>query len=299
MARLHGLTPTTNDGQRSFHFAVRNFFDAIKMAQAFPGTNKYPKLRPWSRHEIDLFVTALGKLEDTFRKIARVAELYDIARCRIVKIEGPTISAEDLGATQQALRDIPLHLDCVLLYLRIFVDCLANLTSQLYPSGKVPHRSFRDQMKRFTQTKQPRIDPGYAEILEKYSGWFKTLAGDSNMDGLRDLIVHHMVRTELMYQPGTTPAENRVHSFLYGVVKETAHTTESLEPQIQQMVANFFEFLDHYVLHFAARISNDLGTSLMDWDDHRSSLWFQIEGEYRSQWLFPRLSEPPMDATSI
>ena len=95
MPRLHGLTATTSDGQRHFHFEIRNFSEAIKIAQVFPATNKYPTLQPWSRHQIDLFVTALGKLEDTFWKITRTAELYDIARCRIVNIKGPTITAED------------------------------------------------------------------------------------------------------------------------------------------------------------------------------------------------------------
>jgi hypothetical protein len=94
----------------------------------------------------------------------------------------------------------------------------------------------------------------------------------------------------LIFQPGKTPAENRVHSFLYGVVKETAHTTQSLESLIKPMMAELFEFLDHYVIHFAARVDSELGCRLMDWRDPRSSLWFQIEGEYRSEWLFPLLS---------
>jgi hypothetical protein len=56
------------------------------------------------------------------------------------------------------------------------------------------------------------------------------------------------------------------------------------------MMAELFEFLDHYVIHFAARVDSELGCRLMDWRDPRSSLWFQIEGEYRSEWLFPLLS---------
>lgn len=116
MPRLHGLTSTRTDDRREFHFGVWNFFAAIKLARAFPGTSKYPALQPWSRHhQIDLFVTALGKLEDTFWKITRTEQLYDIARCEIVNLKGQTISVEDLAATQQAMRDIPLHLDCVLL----------------------------------------------------------------------------------------------------------------------------------------------------------------------------------------
>jgi hypothetical protein len=286
MPRLHGLTLPANDGKREFHFGVRNIFESMKIAQAFPGRNKYPTLRPWSRSQIDKFVTALGKLEDTFWKIARTAELYDLARCQIVDLKGPTVSVESLAATQQALRDIPLHLDCVLLYLRILADCLANLTSQLYPSDHVPFRSFRDQMKWFTQ-KRPEVDTQYAEILKSHTGWFTTLAGDSKTDGLRDLIVHGMVRTELVFQVGTTPAENRVHSFLYGIVAPAANTTRTLEASIQQMMKELCEYLDHYAVHFAAKVGAEMGCELLNWTDPRSSLWFQIEGEYRSQWLFP------------
>jgi hypothetical protein len=203
MPRLHGLTPLAGDGKREFHFGVRSLFDSLKIAQAFPGRNKYPTLKPWSRIQVEKFLTALGKLEDTFWKMNRTAELYDVARRRIVNIKGPTIPAEDLAATQQALQDIPLHLDCVLLYLRILVDCLANLTSQLYPYESVPFRSFRDQIKWFTQ-KRPEVDPEYAQILKLHSNWFTTLAGDKRREGLRDLVVHGMVRTQLIFQPGVT-----------------------------------------------------------------------------------------------
>jgi hypothetical protein len=267
---------------------VRNLFDSLKIAQAFPGRNKYPTLKPWSRSQIDKFLTALGKLEDTFWKINRTAELYDVARRRIVNIKGPTISVEDLAATQQALRDVPLHLDCVLLYLRIFVDCLANLTSQFYPSESVPFRSFRDQMKWFIQ-KQPEVDPEYAQILKGHSNWFTTLAGDGKREGLRDLIVHGMVRTELIFQPGATQADNRVHSFLYGLIKSPTENAQTLENLIRQMMAEFLEYLDHYAIHFAARVGHEMGCVLLDWNNPRSSLWFQIEGEFDSQWIFPSL----------
>jgi hypothetical protein len=150
-------------------------------------------------------------------------------------------------------------------------------------------------MKWFTQ-KQPNVDPKYAEVLKHHAGWFTTLAGDGETDGLRDLIVHRLVRTELIFQPGKTPAENRVHSFLYGVVKETTHTSQSLESLIQPMMARLFEFLDHYVIHFAARVGSDFGCRVVDWDNPRSSLWFQVEGEYRSEWLFPPLSRTGLDA---
>ncbi|HUZ97191.1 MAG TPA: hypothetical protein VMU57_19985 [Edaphobacter sp.] len=297
MPRFHGLTTPANGGKSEFHFGVRNIFDALKIAQAFPGRNKYPTLQPWSRSQIEKFVTALGKLEDTFGKLARTAELYDVARCRIVDLKGPTISVESLAATQQALRDIPLHLDCVLLYLRILADCLANLTSQLYPSDHVPFRSFRDQMKWFTRSR-PEFDTQYAEMLRSHTNWFTTLAGDSKTDGLRDLIVHGMVRTELLFQAGTTPAENRVHSFLYGIAAPTVNTTRTLEASIQQIMTELCEFLDLYAIHFAAKVGAEMGCELLNWADPRSSLWFPIQGEYGAQWLFPSITTHDIAASS-
>jgi hypothetical protein len=286
MPRLHGLTPIAGDGKREFHFGVRSLFGSLRIAQAFPGRNKYPTLKPWSRVQADKFLTAFGKLEDTFWKINRTAELYDVARRRIVNIKGPTISSEELGATQQALQDIPLHLDCALLSLRILVDCLANLTSQFYLSESVPFRSFREQIKWFTQ-KRTDVDPEYAQILKQYSNWFTTLAGDSKREGLRDLVVHGMVRTQLIFQPGATQMDNRVHSFLYGFIRSQAESTQALEPLLQRMMAEFMEYLDHYTMHFSARIDREIGCKLVDWNDPRSSLWFQIEGEFDSQWIFP------------
>jgi hypothetical protein len=40
--------------------------------------------------------------------------------------------------------------------------------------------------------KKINVDAGYTDILKNNTGWFITLAGDSNQDELRDLIVHHL-----------------------------------------------------------------------------------------------------------
>lgn len=64
----------------------------------------------------------------------------------------------------------------------------------------------------------------------------------------------------------------------------------TLETSIQQMVAEFFEFLDHYAIHFAARIGKEMGCELLGWKKPRSSLWFEIESEPGSEWLFPPIT---------
>jgi hypothetical protein len=53
------------------------------------------------------------------------------------------------------------------------------------------------------------------------------------------------------------------------------------------MMVQFMEYLDHYAIHFSARMGQEMGCRLLDWNDPRSSLWFQIEGEFDSQWIFP------------
>jgi hypothetical protein len=236
--------------------------------------------------QLDRFVLAWGKLEDTFWKIDRVAELLDEARRKVVDFKSPPTTLNQIAGMQQAHRDVPLFLDAVLIYLRIFADCLANLTSQFYAGKAVPYRSFRVQAKWFTD-KVPDIDPEYAHILRNQGRWFTALAGNSSERGLRDSVVHDMVRTQLLYQPGTTPDQNRVHAFIYG---NASSAVNSLIPAIQNLVAELFAYLDSYVIHFSNRLEQEIGGSLLDWEDCRSSLLYTFEGELASRWLYPTLT---------
>ena len=216
--RVHGWIASSPRVKGKFHFAVICLLRAIEQAQAFPGRNKYPTLKPWTREEADRFLLVSGKLQDTFWKLHRAAELLDIARTKFVHFHPPSATIEQVVATQQAHRDVPLFLDNVLIYLKIFADCLANLTSQLYErKGMIPCFSFRQQKQWFIK-KRTTFDLEYAEILKDQTDWFTMLAGDSDEEGLRELIMHRMVRTQIFYQPGKVQDENQVHTFLYGHV---------------------------------------------------------------------------------
>ncbi len=281
--RLHGYEPVAASHKGEFHFAVIKFFKAIEMAQCFPGRNKYPTLELWSKRQAARFLLVLGKLQDTFWKIDRAAELFDEARRKFPDFKPPSTTVEQILANQQAGRDIPLFVESVLSYLKIFVDCLANLTSQFYPGKQVPYRSFGDQKKWLLRRHD--VDPAYAEILKNSTSWFVTLAGDSDQHGLRDLIVHHMFRTQLFYQPGKTLDQNQVHAFLYGPFGSTG----SLLPSIQELVDELFLYLDSYVTHFSSHVEQRTGASLFNWHDLPSCVLFEFEAEIPSRWLYPQI----------
>ena len=157
--RVHGWSASSPGVNGKFRFAVICLLRAIEHAQAFPVRNKYSTLIPWTREEAERFLLASGKLQDTFWKLDRAAELLDIARTKFVDFQPPSATIEQVVATQQALRDVPLFLDNVLIYLKIFADCLANLTTHLYDrKGIIPRFSFREQKKWFIE-KRPTFDP--------------------------------------------------------------------------------------------------------------------------------------------
>ena len=99
---LHGVKPVSAGRNGEFHFAVINFIKAIENAQTFAGRNKYPILKPWSTMQAERILIASGKLQDTFWKLDRAAELFDDARRKFVDFKPPTMTVEEIVATQQA-----------------------------------------------------------------------------------------------------------------------------------------------------------------------------------------------------
>jgi hypothetical protein len=281
--RVHGWSASSPGVNGKFHFAVICLLRAIELAQAFLGRNKYSTLKPWTRKEAARFLLTSGKLQDTFWKLDRAAELLDIARTKFVDFQPPSATIEQVVATQQAHRDVPLYLDNVLIYLKIFADCLANLTSQLYDRKDIiPCFSFREQKRWFIE-KKPTFDPQYAEILKNQTNWFTTLAGDSDEEGLRELIIHRMARMQIFYQPGKVPDENQVHTFLYG---DVGLKVGSLLPTVQKLVDELCIFLDSYFDHFSKRVELQFGGRL---PHPFGTVLFEFEGRLASAWLYPQI----------
>jgi hypothetical protein len=226
-------------------------------------------------------------MQDAFWKMDRAAELLDRARREIVDFKPPSTTLEEIAKMQSAQRDIPLYLDNVLIYLRMLADCVADITSQFFPGKNVPWSSFHKQAKWFTGAKAD-VDPGYSEILRRHTSWFYTLAGNPDQgkahDGLRDAVVHRIVRMQLWYQPGASSDLNRVHAFLYG---DTANEGQSLIPMIQKMVDECFQYLDRYVVHFNDRIQGEWGGQILDLSDERSTVLYESVLDIPSGWLYP------------
>lgn len=291
MPKLHGFKVFEMTGTSGeLHFAVINLAKAVEHMLAFPALNKYPALKSWSSEEVNNLLLASGKLRDTFGKIDRLLTLMDEARVKLVNFQSPTVKAEQIAAHQQAQQDFPLFLDAVLVYLKIFADCLANFTSQLlcFKKNHVPSHSFRDQWNWFLKVRRD-ADPKYAAILEGHTNWFITLAGDGQVQGLRDLIVHKMVRSDLLYLPGETPDQNRVLTLLYGAkTRKQGGTVINLLAELQQLLTGLFEFLDLYTVHFTERLQEAIGGGL---PEPTGSLLYRFnDGRLASDWLYPQLT---------
>jgi hypothetical protein len=279
--RVHGWSASSLGVNGKFHFAVLCLLKAIEQAQAFPGRNKYSALKPWTRQQANQFLLASGKLQDTFWKLERAAELLDNARKKFPNLRPPTATTEQIVAMQQAHRDIPLLLDNVLIYLKIFADCLANVTSQLYERvGTIPRFRFREQKEWFIK-KRSAFDPQYTKILKTQTHWFTTLSGDSEEEGLRELVIHRMVRTQVFYQPGKVPDENQVQAFLYG---DVGSQDGSLLLTVQKLVDELCLFLDSYFEHFSEKVESQFGGRLS-----LETVLFEFEAELPSAWLFPQI----------
>lgn len=227
----------------------------------------------WREGGRRIYHPAEGPLENAIRAKEQ-KEKYLASVAAGLKVEdstgaGPRMirTPENIANFQHAMKDFPLYLDALLLYLRIFVDSLVVLTRQLpgFEGNDVNGRSFRDQKKWFIE-KMPDVDPEYAAILQSETNWFTTLAGDKPGHGLRNYVVHRMVRTQLFFVPGKTPDENQVKAFLYG---GSDIRGVDLLPTIENMVKEFFVFAEYH--------------------DQMFSLLFQFENELPSAWLFPHI----------
>jgi hypothetical protein len=281
--RVHGWVAGSPGIHGRFHFAVICLLKAIEHAQAFAGRNKYPKLKPWLSEEARQFLLASGKLQDSFWKLNRAAELLDVARNKLGHIQPPSSTHTQVLGVQEAYRDIPLFIDNILIYLKIFADCLANCTSQFYErKDQVPRFSFRLQREWFIK-KRASFDPRYAEILKNQTAWFTALAGGANEEGLRELVVHRMIGTQLFYRPGKVPDENQVQAFLYGNVGSSGG---NLLPTIQKLVDDLCLFLDSYFDHYSKKLGVEMGGQLVS---PSGTLLFEFEGHLPSAWLYPEI----------
>ena len=155
--RLHRYKPRNADHGGQFFFAAIKLFKAIELAQAFPGRNKYPTLKPWSKSQADRFLLALGKFQDTFWKMDRATEMA------AVLVLEPIFEA-DLQPEQYAYRRDRSALDAVRHVQKLvntghgeIVD--ADLSSYF---DTLPHSEL---LKSVAPSKTPRVQLVFLETL--------------------------------------------------------------------------------------------------------------------------------------
>ncbi len=231
------------------------------------------------------FDQAAVKFQDTFWKFQRAARR--LSECvATFKDSSDSLERSNVAASQRALADIPLFLDLILLYLRIQADCLANVTPIFYPrSSSIARDSFRNQLGWFTK-KQPDFDRAYAQILTRAVTWFETLAGQKRGSGLRDIIVHYRGT----YALGFNIPETGGSLGLWASVLSDSGTIETdLIAKLQELVAQYFCFLDQYYEYFMAKLcANGDSPSLPATQEQ--SRYARFEGLCPSFWVFPTLS---------
>lgn len=288
---FHGLQPNPTGGTGKLLFAVAQFIRTLEDNYSRPGGRRVEGAPVWPSHTFDdRFRFAAEKLSDTVWKINRVAELTHLARCNVRDLQPPSVPEEELGRHLAALRDVPIYLETLIVYLRVVADCLANLTPYLYGrKGKsLPKDSFREQRK-WLVSKQPGFDSVYAAILKTNTNWFDVLAGNPpDYIGLRDAIVHYRGGIQIMYQPPSGGAPAKLMPMLFSDYKTL---TRDLLTLLQKVMKDMCVFLDRYVEHFNAIASEQTESSFLNLGNPQALVLFQYEGELPSAWLYPVVGE--------
>lgn len=281
---LHGISPSAPGINGLFYFGVASFMRALEGSYARPGMTTVGPLSSFDRH----FRLAAENMLDTIWKIDRVAELLEASRQQFRLLDEST-TQQQMVLSQNALKDVPIYLESLIIYLKIFADCLAKLTPYLYlqKKGTVCSESFRDQRKWFIKTR-PAFDKEYGSILERHSRWFDVLAGKGgkNEHGLRDAIIHYGGGIQLMIRPSPLKLNPELVAHLYS----SSSSVWAVFPTLQGVVKDLFYFLDLYLIHFNQLTATKLGTPVLDLGTSRAALLFEFEGNLPSSWLYPHLT---------
>lgn len=182
----HGIERSDVDYSGRFHFATLKFLQQVDLKYRWPILirEQLPS-PPWPNKWLDTkFGRATDKLADTFGKLHIASHLFNQEQTTFIEFRDAEIVA-DFAKAQSALQRMPIFLDCMLFYLRIMADCIANVTPNLYGDVQIPHvgsttrsmsrDSFNEQRKWFKKHGQ-KIDPEYQEMLANHTSWFDLLA---------------------------------------------------------------------------------------------------------------------------
>lgn len=275
MISTHGFFPEDGTTRYELRFGFAALVGFIWTNQLdTPGhTRKVWPFRPIDRG----FVHLQQAIRDLVWKLERSASEYDRAARRFSE----SVDKDESGHYEQL--DLSIHLDSVIVYLRVLADTVAQATPYLYPSnaGDIGRRSFRTHIKWFENSANC-LDIEYADLLRKYTGWFDLLAGKDGK-GIRDLIMHRFARFQHPIVTGPPSLRGRVGSDLIiaGDYVTDAHLL------IARSARGLCEFLDNFVLHHARRIDQAAGWSIMDVSRPRAGYMMTFESLPGSSWLLP------------
>jgi hypothetical protein len=267
---------------RLLHVLVSTFRSPL-----FPGQKRpeWPTkwLDPW-------FENATMQFQATFWKFDKAASCF--GQCvEVVKHDRDSLQAHDVAKLNGAIGDIPLYLDSMLFYFRIQADCLAAVIPNFYGQrGRmIARRSFREHGKCFMD-KRPDFDPKYAEILRTYQGWFKTLAGKGESEGLRDAITHRFGRYQLGWNVGDKSDEFEFRASLIG---DAGFVCENLVPTLKSMMADYYFYLDRIYMYFTERLRAELGDEVIPAGDKLAQyarFTWEEGSSFPSFWIYPTLT---------
>jgi len=285
--KYHGYEYPAQDCNGRFHFATLRFFQMILSKYCFPRNKDERPPSHWPDRWFDRkFMQAVSKFQETFHKINLVSSLLEIERNNVFENKDER-DLEKYSKYLHGLQTIPVYLDSLLFYLRIFADNIADLTPYLYPrqlGERIGKKSFRKHRKSFRNNNE--YDPEYADILASHSHWFDVLAGKGEDEGLRDKIIHHRGMFQISY---TTASEVDDFELVAGIVGDSGWIIDNIFPQLVSVTSELFMYLDHFVSHFSDDVEKKLGDRLFDLNNPYHTELFRFDKPLASFWLFPHV----------
>lgn len=274
---LHGLGLSENDGASRFRFAVARFVLEFSHAAMGPLGSR-PGLPPWPDRWVDkIYHGAAEKLVDTIYKIDTVASWFERA------LQQARDDFTQLRSSFSTTNELSIHLDMLLIYLRILADCIANITPNFYGKsmgGKIARTSFRDHRKWFIAHRE--ADPIYSDLLRDQSEWFDLLSAKGGQ-GLREAVIHNRGTYQIAY----TADPSQPMDIRPGLIADRHWVSSNLVPELRAIVAGLCLFLDSYVEHFSDLLYRRIGWRPLDFSIPWHSELYRFEDSHPSSWLFP------------
>jgi hypothetical protein len=257
---------------------------------------QYEKYPAWPNKWLDRkFSQAVIKFEDCFWKFNRVAELF-FGCLETFKRYHNSLKVGDVESSERALQDIQIYLDSMLFYLRIQLECLADVIPNLYgqrgSQQSIARNGFTDHKSWFTK-KRKDFDPKYTSILELESNrdWFKLLVGEGKGPGrLRDVVTHQRGVYQLDW---SIPGMGAGLGLWAALVGDSGFAEEDVVVAIKSIVTGYFLFLDELYQHFGELLRVEVGEEFIKADSKMSKYKHFTGGTLPSFWVYPLILTNP------